>query len=109
MILSFIYYAPALIIASACFLYLTKTKSILSYVLFGFSVVTPILIFWQNYVLLDDTETDKTRLLSMITIVSSTIYFIQAIGFLIFIKSIIKPKHKEYDFLEDSRDNDAKY
>ncbi|MFT4095470.1 MAG: hypothetical protein QM640_17720 [Niabella sp.] len=98
---------PGLLILCAWLLYMLKSKTALSIVLFICSLLSTLLVFLQLYYMIvfpsKGDFTERTVMLSRIGIFSNLVYFVHAVAFFIFIKRLIKPKEEAYQFLEDSK------
>ncbi|MGN7785399.1 hypothetical protein ACTJIJ_12800 [Niabella sp. 22666] len=109
MVQRLIFQIPGLIILGCLFYYMIKKKTRVSYILFFSSLLSFVLANAAQVLFTGGQLPRRLGIFSTLNVLSTLLHFVYAITFCLFIKEVLQPTEKEYEFLEDSRSEDAKY
>jgi predicted PurR-regulated permease PerM len=109
MVQRLIFQIPTLIVLGSLFYYMIKKKTRISYILFFSSLLSFVLANAAQVLVTGGQLPRRLGVFSTLNVLSTLLHFVYAITFCFFIKEVLQPTEKEYEFLEDSRNEDAKY
>lgn len=103
----FTVYLPGLIIQACLFYYLIKRKTRLSYILFFSSFISFILINTTHLFVMHPGRTGSLAMFLMFNWIPVVLHFVYAIAFCFFIRDVLRPTEKKYQFLDESKNEGA--
>lgn len=109
MVQRLIFQIPTLIVLGSLFYYMIKKKTRISYILFFSSLLGLALANIAQLLVTGGQLPRRLGVFSTLNAVASLLHFVYAITFCFFIKEVLQPTEKEYEFLDDSRNEDAQY
>ncbi len=104
----FITYVPGFIILACLFYYLIKKRTGLSYILFFSSFISTILANTAQFLVMKPEHASNLTMFSTFNWIAGLLHFVYAVTFYFFIKEVLKPVEKQYEFLDDSRNGDTR-
>ena len=107
MVQRLIFQIPTLIVLGSLFYYMIKTKTRTSYILFFSSLLSFVLANAAQVLVTGGQLPRRLGVFSTLDILSTLLHFVYAITFCFFIKEVLQPTEKEYEFLEDSKKGEA--